>query len=167
MEKETNTSPEKTGGSKVIAYAKVGLWGGDLAGIIDTEKKHYALKTIGSGIKVDEIKFGEGEETLLKSNPILAKLVPAGTTAKIGFEYQGNTLGKDQDDSYIRAFIDIEASEAQLKNTKIGDAPFPITLKKLAVGYLKYGKDSEVTGDDFRQWLDIEKKEVAAIEPAK
>lgn len=157
--------PEREGGSSLIAYAKVGLWDGELEGIINTDEKFYSLRTTDEPIKVESIKFGKSTKTLMQDNQILNDLIPTGTTAKIGLEYKGNTLDNNQDNSYFRAFIDIEANEEKLKDSKIGDASFPIKIKKLALGYLKYGKDSEVNNSDFRKWLEDEKKEVAEMNP--
>ncbi|WPO81956.1 hypothetical protein SD427_14425 [Chryseobacterium sp. JJR-5R] len=160
---------ENTGGSSLIAYAKVDLWEGELEGIINTDEKLYALRTLGAGIKVNKIKFDTSSQGLLEKSDFFKKFISPDTTAKIGLEYKGNTLTADgENNSYIRAFIDIEADAEKLKNAKIGEeVPFDITLKKLAIGYLKYGKDSKVTGSDFRKWLENEKKEVVATDPEK
>lgn len=161
--------PEKEGGSSLIAYAKVDLWEGELEGIINTDEKLYALRTLGAGIKVNKIKFDTSSQGLLEKNDFFKQFILANTMAKIGLEYKGNTPAKEgEDNSYIRAFIDIEADAEKLKNAKIGEeVPFDITLKKLAIGYLKYGKDSKVTSSDFRKWLENEKKEVATTDPEK
>ena len=151
--------------SDLVAYVRVALWGGELEGIYEKDRKFYALRTVENyPVQLSLIKANATDPQSIFYDTWASSNVN-NLQGHVVIENQG-VLADHPTGNYFMAFISLDETDSTNlidllepdQSSPTNDLGFQI--KKVSLGYIKYNTGAKDKYDYFKEWMFKSKKEL-------